>query len=356
MKVKLVEFQEKGIAEKEAEFQQQYEEQLAADEEPKAEPEVEIEINQPEPEIDENKIVDYISKRFGKQINSVDELMQERNKEELPEDVSAFLKYKKDTGRGIEDFIKLQKDYSKDEQSMVKEYLLHKNDGLDEDDIEMMMDEYAYDEEYDDESTVKKAKLARKKIIAEAKKYFDNQKSQYLVPLESKGNEAKDDEEYNMYRQNIEQLKQIDEQNQKRKEWFDNKTRDLFNEEFKGFEFNINDKKFLFNPSSASELMSQQSNPGSFINKFLDDNGLIKDAAGYHKSLAAAMNTDRFAKFFYEQGKSDATDDLIRKTKNVSMSETQAPQLQKTQGGISAKDLSRDNGNKIKIRSAKIIK
>lgn len=352
MKVRLVDIEEKGIAEKEAEFQRQFEEQLEA----QSEPQVEIEINQPEPEIDESKIVDYISKRFGKQINSVDELMQERKGEELPEDVSAFLKYKKDTGRGIEDFIKLNKDYSKDEEGMVKEYLLHKNEGLDPEDVEMMMDEYQYDEEYDDESTVKKAKLARKKIIAEAKKHFENMKSQYLVPLESKGNEAAYDEEYNSYKQNLAELRQVEEQNQKKREWFENKTKDLFGNEFKGFEFNINDKKILFNPSSASELMSQHSNPANFINKFMDENGLIKDAAGYHKSLAAAMNTDRFAKFFYEQGKSDATDEMLRKTKNISMSETQAPQLQRQQSGIIAKDLTRDFGNKIKITSAKIIK
>jgi hypothetical protein len=356
MKVKLVEFPEKGIAEKEAEFQQQYEEQLKENTAP-AEPQVEIEINQPAaPQMDEKDIVEYISNRFGKKINSVDELMQERNSEELPEDVSAFLKYKKDTGRGIEDFIKLNKDYSGNEEDMVREYLLNTNDGYDREDIEMLMDEYDYNEDYDDEQTIKKAKLARKKVIAEAKKYFDNMKSQYMIPLESKGGVANDDEEYKSYKQNIEQLKQYEEENQKKRDWFETKTKDLFGNEFKGFEFNINDKKILFNPSSANELISQHSNPGNFINKFLDENGLIKDAAGYHKSLAAAMNTDRFAKFFYEQGKSDATDELIRKTKNISMSENQAPQLQRTQSGISAKDLSRDDGNKIKIRSAKIIK
>ena len=63
---------------------------------------------------------------------------------------------------------------------------------------------------------------------------------------------------------------------------------------------------------------------------------MIKDAAGYHRSLAMAMNPEKFAKFFYEQGMSDATDDVTRKIKNINMTERRAPEVV-NKGGMQVK-------------------
>jgi len=63
---------------------------------------------QEEEELSEEKVLSYIGKRYNKQINSFDELMDQRqSNEQLPEDVAAYLQFKKDTGRGFDDFIKL---------------------------------------------------------------------------------------------------------------------------------------------------------------------------------------------------------------------------------------------------------
>jgi hypothetical protein len=315
------------------------------------------EIQKNEFELKDEDVLSYIGKRYNKQINSLDDLVAERKEaEQLPEDVAAYMKYKKETGRGFEDFLKLEKDFEKmDPDQLLKEYLSSTQEGLDSDDIETLMDEYRFDEELDDDSSIKKAKIAKKKVLAEAKKFFNSQKEQYKMPLESSSAFIPDGEKeiYESYKQYTQQAKTIEEENNRKRQWFDQKTNDVFNGEFKGFEFNINDKKFTFAPGDANELKKNQATPQNFINKFLDEQGLMKDASGYHRSLSIAMNPEKFAKFFYEQGMSDATDDVTRKIKNINMSERKSPEVSKTNDGMQVKAVNPDSGRNLKIRSIK---
>ena len=351
--------EQKGVAQVEQELLDKHEQEQSGQE-----PQV-IETQAQEPqtiepeELDEQKVLSYIGKRYNKQINSFEELMAERKEsEQLPEDVSAFLKYKKETGRGINDFLKLSKDYdSMDSEELVKEYMSATQEGLDADDIDSLMDDYRYDEDLDDESTIKKTKIARKKIINEAKKYFNSQKEKYKLPLESSavGLSKEDEEEFNAYREYTKQAKTINEENNRKRQWFDQKTDEVFGKEFKGFDFDVNNKKITFSPGEATELKKVQSTPQNFISKFLDESGLIKDAVGYHKSLAVAMNPEKFAKFFYEQGLADATEGTLRGIKNINMSERKAPQFTKPTDGIQVKAVNPDSGTSLKIRSIKRI-
>jgi len=327
-------------------------------EEVQSEPEqVQAEPEQVEDELSEEKVLSFIGKRYNKQINSFDELMAERKEaEELPEDVSAYMKYKKETGRGFEDFLKLKKDFdSMDSDDLLKDYLTSTQEGLDEDDIDTLMDDYRYDEDIDDESTIKKIKIAKKKIIAEAKKFFNDQKEKYKMPIESIGSSLSNEEkeEFEAYKQYTQQAKTINEENERKRGWFEQKTNELFNGEFKGFEFKVNDKSFSFTPADASELKKIQMNPSSFVSKFLDESGLMKDSVGYHRSLAVAMNPEKFAKYFYEQGMSDATEDSMRKIKNINMSERRAPEASKFTDGMQVKAVNPDSGKSLKIRSIK---
>lgn len=351
----------KGVAEKEAELLANHEaEQAAAAAASQNEPPADTPpANGDEsnlPDLKEEDVLSYIGKRYNKQINSFDELMAERNQEDMPEDVAAFMKYKKETGRGFDDFLKLREDFeSMDGDKLLKQYLQSTQEGLDDDDIDALMDDFRFDEDLDDESTVKKVKIARKKTIAEAKKYFNEQKEKYKLPLESStaGISESEKEEFNAYKQYMQQAKTIEEENNRKRQWFDQKTNEVFNNEFKGFEFNVNDRKLTFSPGDAAELKKMQSTPQNFIQKFLDESGLIKDAAGYHRALAIAMNPDRFAKFFYEQGMSDATEDVTRKIKNINMSERRATEIAKSPNGIQVRAVNPDHGKNLKIRSTK---
>lgn len=303
--------------------------------------------------LSEDDVRSFLSERYGRKITSLDELNEAREAApELPEDVAAYYKYKQETGRGLEDFIRVNRNLEEaDGDSLLKEYLLITEDGLDAEDVEMMMDDYKYDEDLDDEADVKKAKLAKKKAIAKAKKYFAEQKEKYQAPLESRGaGSLEDSEEYQSYKQYVEQAKTYQEEQKRRKEWFDEKTNEVFSDGFKGFEFSIDDKSYVYTPGDRTELKKLQQTPEAWLNKYLDDKGLVKDAAGYHKSLAVAMNPEKFAQFFYEQGQANAVDDVMRKTKNINMSERSAPQST-TKGGLKIRAVNQDSGRGLKIKT-----
>ena len=308
-----------------------------------------------QPELNEDEVLSYIGKRYGKEINSIDELVSKReDSEPLPEDVAAYLKYKKETGRGFEDYAKLQKDFSDlSPDALLREYYTITEEGLDSEDIDDMMDEFTIDEEIHEPTDIKKIKLAKKKEIAKAKKFLRQQQEQYKQPLESRERSASEsDDELIEYRQYLESAKtQQDDANHKR-EWFVKKSDEVFSSEFKGFKFNIGEEEIVYTPGSASELRKAQETPLNFVNKYLDSNGFIKDAEGYHKSLAVAMNPEKFAQFFYEQGKSQATDDVIRKTKNINMSERTAPEVS-TKSGLQVKSVSQPSSSGLKIKSIK---
>jgi hypothetical protein len=359
IKVRLLDdAEQKSTAQVEQELLNQHEEQFEQRQNIVLEDqEQEQEIIVEQKELSEQEVLSYLGKRYNKEISSFDELVSERrDNEELPEDVSVYLKYKKETGRGFDDFIKLNKDYdSIDSESLLKDYLTLTQEGLDAEDIDTLMDSYRYDEDVDDESVIRKIKLETKKAVAEAKKFFNNQKETYRVPLESSKPLVSEDEmeTYESYKQYTKQAKTLEEENERKRSWFNQKTDEVFNEEFKGFEFNVNDKKITFNPGDTVELKKTQATPLNFINKFLDEQGLIKDATGYHKSLAVAMNPEKFAKFFYEQGQSDATEGTMRNIKNIQMSERRAPEVTKSSDGIQVKAMNPDSGRGLKIRSIK---
>jgi hypothetical protein len=357
-KVREVTGEQKSVQEMENLLLKKHEEQING-----AQSQLEIPLDNPAPvepvavvpEIKDEDVLSYIGKRFNKEIKSFDELMSERTQEDMPEDVSAFLKFKKETGRGIQDFIKVNEDIdSLSDDDVIKRYLKSTNTHLDDDDIDVMMDEYRYDEDLDDESDIKKSRLAKKKVIAEAKNYLNQEREKYKAPLESRmGNVSQQEkEEFEAYKRYIDAAKSEEEETQRRLQWFEKQTGDVFNQEFKGFEFNVDDKSLRFSPGDATELKKLHSNPSNFIAKYLDENGLLKDSVGYHRALAVAMNPEKFAKFFYEQGKAEATDDVTRKIKNINMSERQAPQTTAKEG-VQIREMNPDSGKGLKIRSIK---
>ncbi len=361
MKVRVLDGQEKSLQEKEQEILAQHEATQAAEEAARA-AQLEQESQavaaaaseQDSFDLDDEKVLSYLGKKYNKDLTSFDDLVAERkDSEPLPEDVSAFLKYKKETGRGIEDFLKLNKDFeTADPDQLLREYYLATEDGIDADDVDVIMAEFSYDEDYDDDSSIKKAKLAKKKAIVEAKKFFNEQKEMYKIPLESSGVGIPDAEmeEFNAYKQYINQAKTYEEEANRKRDWFFKKTDEVFGGEFKGFEFNLGEKSLHYKPNEAAELKKIQMNPENFINKFVDESGLISDAVGYHKSLAIAMNPEKFAQFFYEQGKADAVGSLDKKIKNIDMSANNATAISGNSDAPKIRVLNPDSGNGLKIK------
>jgi hypothetical protein len=341
--VKAVEFEEKSKAEIEEKLIKEHEDKQAG-----AEPEKEVTSEAEEgktvteekviseepkasaPEINDEHVLSHIKNRYDKEINSLDELFEQREKnEELPEDVAAFLKYKKETGRNINDFMKLSKDYDNmDQDSLLLDYYKDQNSELDIEDVRFELDsKFAYDEDFDDEKEIKKKQVAKKKELAKAKKYFKDQKEQYKVPLESRESAVPKEEKeaYEAYRKQKQIDAQYEEEQKKRSNYFSEKTNELFNDKFEGFGFNVEENnKLVYRPSDTETLKKDQSSVMNFLSKYVDKDGYLKDAETFHKAMSVAMNPDKFAKYFYDKGKSDAVGDVSKQSKNINMTR-QAP-------------------------------
>ena len=377
-KVKEVTKEEKSRVEVENELLKKHEEKFEDSGEEKVNvdkvnlSEDKAEDNPSEPEakevVEENKVSDindsdvlsYIKNRYDKDINSVDDLFAEKEANlDLPEDVSAYFKYKQETGRGIEDFYNLQKDFdSMDDNAVLANYYSSVEEGLDEIDIQdLIEDKFSYDEELDEAREIKKLKLAKKRELAKAKKFLNEQKDKYNIPLESSGGGLSEDQEKNLnaYKSYIEESKSLEEANSKKAEFFVQKTNDVFNSDFKGFDFNVSDNKLTFKPGTAEELKNKQSNVANFISQYVGKDGLITDAVGYHKALSVAMNPDKFAQYFYDQGVANAVDNVSRKSKNINMDIRQQSQTV-SKDGMKIRPVSNsknEHGRGLKIRSIK---
>jgi len=373
IKVKEVTKEEKSTQQIEKELLEKHEEKFENVEKVDETEKINVPVNQETPateekiaepettlssELNDEDVLKYIKNRYDKEISSVDELFAQKDANiELPEDVSAYMEFKKETGRGIEDFYKLQKDFgTMDSDQLLAEYYNATEEGLDAVDIQDLIDDnFGYDEEIDEPKTIKKLNLAKKRELAKAKKYFNEQKDKYKIPLESSGSGLSDTdkESLNAYKSYIEESNNAKEANAKRYDYFLKKTDEVFSNEFKGFEFNVGEKNFTFKPGDSAELKNKQSDVNTFLNKFMDKDGLMTDAAGYHKAISMAMNPEKYAKFFYDQGVSDTVDNVSKKSKNINMDIRQAQQSVTRDGRTIRAVKSNDNGRGLKIRSIK---
>ena len=307
------------------------------------------------PEIKDEDVLSYIKERYNKDISSVDELFSEQEKNNpLPDEVSKYLDFKKETGRGFEDFIKANKNYDNlEDDQILKEYYSLTESDLDSEDIEYLMeDKFGYDEEVDDDRDIKKKNISKKRELAIAKKYLSKLSETYKTPLESSGGSYSEEQlkEISAYKEYVQKAQTEVESNKRKSEYFQKKTDEVFNSEFKGFEFKVGDKNVIYSSGDANEIKSKQVNVQSFINQYVGEDGLVNDAQGWHKALNAAMNPDKLAQYFYEQGKADAIGDVSKKSKNINMSLRQTPQSSPQQG-FQARAVNTDSGRGLRIRS-----
>tara|TARA_B110000858_G_scaffold109120_1_gene124731 strand:+ start:1229 stop:2413 length:1185 start_codon:yes stop_codon:yes gene_type:complete len=270
----------------------------------------------------------------------------------LPENVQKLMDFMEDTGGDLNDYVKLNRDYSKmDNHDLLHEYFKQTKPHLDGEEINFLMeDQFSFDEDIDDEREIKKKKIALKEQVANAKSHLDGQKSKYYDEIKSGTKLTEEQREaVNFYQKN--QKYQSEEQQAKSR--FLKQTDNVFNSNFKGFEFNVGEKNYRFNVKDIGKTKEAQSDINNFIGKFLNENNEVADAAGYHKSLFTAMNSDAIAKHFYEQGKSDAIKDSVANSKNINMNPRQELTDNIDTGGIKVRAMNDDNDFKFKIKNNK---
>ena len=329
-----------------------------------AEPTQEQEEVQPETETQETAVLEEITEDSTKEeIAEVEEQVEEAIAEAeatgnpVPENIQKLMNFMDETGGDLDDYVKLNKDYSNmDNQDLLYEYYKQTKPHLNNEEINFLMeDEFSYDEETDEERDIRRKKLALKEQVANAKSHLDGQKSKYYEDIKAgsklTGEQQKAVDFFNRYNKESEATQKTVKTNS---DIFTQKTNNVFNDKFKGFEYNVGDKKYRFNVNNAEEVKNTQSDISNFTKKFLDKNSALTDAKGYHKSLYTAMNADAVAKHFYDQGKADAMKNSIAKAKNVDMNPRQSHGNIET-GGLKFKVLG-DNAADFKFKNNKFKK
>jgi len=265
----------------------------------------------------------------------------------LPENIQKLVDFIEETGGDINDYVKLNQDYSEmDNDDLLHEFYKQTKPHLNNEEINFLMeDTFSFDEDVDDDRDIRRKKLALKEQVASAKSHLDGQKSKYYQEIKA-GSKLTDEQQkavnfFDRYNKESGETQKIAEA---QKSTFLNKTEQVFNDKFKGFEYNVGDKKYRFNVNNAGEVKNNQSDINNFVKKFLNKNNEMSDAKGYHKSLYTAMNPDAVASHFYEQGKADAMKNSIAKSKNVDMNPRQSHGKIET-GGLKFKVLGQDSSD-----------
>ena len=268
----------------------------------------------------------------------------------LPENIEKLVSFMEDTGGSVEDYVRLNADYSNiDDSALLKEYYKKTKTYLDDSDVNLILEDFEWDEDLDEERDIRKKKIAFKEEVAKAKSFLEETKSKYYDEIKLRPGVTQDQQKatdfFNRYNEDQETAT-------RQHEDFKSKTNNYFNDEFKGFEFDVSGKKFRYGVQDPGKIAEDQSNINNFVGKFLNKKGEVTDTKGYHKALFMASNADTIINHFYEQGKSDATKDIIGKSKNPS---TQPRQAQEGEfiNGLKVRSISGQDSSKLKIKTRK---
>ena len=270
---------------------------------------------------------------------------------QLPENIEKLVSFMEETGGTIEDYTRLNADYSSiDDKTLLKEYYKKNKPYLDDSDVSLLLEDFDYDEDLDEEKDIRKKKLAFKEEVAKARNFLEETKSKYYDEIKLRPGVTQEQQKamdfFNRYNKEQEQAQQQHLQ-------FKESTNKLFSDNFEGFDFKVGEKTYKYSIQNKDKVAERQSDITNLVGKFLDENGNVIDAAGYHKAMYAAENVDRIAAHFYEQGKADAVKDVVNNSKNLSSSKARSTQGEVFIGGFKVKAISGADSTKLRIKTKK---
>ena len=310
------------------------------------------EITEEEKEEIKEEIVESKTEELKDEVEQAVQDAQEKA-EPLPENIQKVVDFMNETGGSLEEYVRLNQDYDNyDQNQLLKEYYKQTKPHLNDDEISFLMDDqFSFDEENDEERDVRRKKLALKEQVANAKSHLDGLKSKYYEEIKAGVKLTSDQQKavdfFNRYNKDQGENEKVQKH---QASIFNNETNKVFDQKFKGFEYNVGDKRYRFNVRDADKVKTDQSDITNFVKKFLNDKNEMSDATGYHKSLFTAMNADVVANHFYEQGKADAIKDSVAKAKNVSMDPRQTHKTVEA-GGFKVRAISGGNSNSFRIKT-----
>lgn len=278
------------------------------------------------------------------------EVIIQKEQRVLPENIEKLVSFMEETGGTVEDYVRLNADYSSsDEITLLKEYYKRTKPHLDLEEIQFLIeDEFIYDEDLDEEREIRKKKLAFKEEVAKAKNHLESIKSKYYDEIKLRPGVTQEQKEafdfFNRYKKNEEESKT-------RHDRFKQETKKLFSNDFKGFEYNVGEKRFRYSVQNTDQIADTQSDISNFVGKFLDSEGNVSDTKNYHKALYTAMHSDKIAQHFYEQGKADAIKEVVSNSKNPAGSQPRQTSGEVFINGLKVKAISGMDSSKLKIQT-----
>ncbi len=242
----------------------------------KEQKEVQQEEKTQEPPVIEEITNEKVEEKVEQLVDEAEEAIAEsiETGKKLPENIQKLMDFMEETGGDINDYVKLNQDYSKlDNLALLREYYQQTKPHLDSEEIDFLMeDEFSYDEEEDEARDIRRKKLALKEQVASAKAYLDGQKSKYYEEIKA-GSKLTNEQQkaidfFNRYNKESKEQETLVKQQTRT---FLNKTNQLFNKNFKGFEYNVGDKKYRFNVKDVDTTKTNQSDINNFVKKFLNE-------------------------------------------------------------------------------------
>jgi hypothetical protein len=300
-------------------------------------------------------VIEEVSDEEVKPTEEVKEVKQEVvEQKSLPENIEKLVSFMEETGGTVDDYVRLNADYSSvDNNTLVREYYKQTRPHLDYDDVSLLLEDFSYDEELDDEKEIRKKKIAFKEEVGKAKNFLEDLKGKYYDEIKLRPGVTQEQQKamdfFNRYNEEQSAVKQMHND-------FVDRTNNFLTDDFKGFDFTVGDKKFRYGIKNPKQVADAQSDITNFIGKFLDKENKISDLSGYHKALYAARNADTLAQHFYEQGKADAVKDVMAKSKNISTEPRKTSSGEVFVNGLRVKAISGVDSSKLKVKKVTIKK
>ncbi len=269
----------------------------------------------------------------------------------LPENIEKLVLFMEETGGTIEDYTRLNADYSSiDDRTLIKEYYKKNKPYLDNSDVDLLLEDFDYDVDLDEDKDIRKKKLAFKEEVAKAKNFLEETKSKYYDEIKLRPGVTQEQKKaMDFFNRYSEQQQIVEQQHSEFKE----QTKSFFTNNFEGFDLKVGEKTYKYNIQNPEKIAETNSNINNVLGKFLDSNGNVNDHAGYHKAMYAASNVDKIAAHFYEQGKADAVKDVINKSKNLSDTKARTSQGDVFVGGMKVRAISGADSTRLKIKTKK---
>lgn len=271
----------------------------------------------PTVELNDEVVLNFLKEKVGIDATTFDDLKPKPQKE-YSADVLKFAEFQEKTGRGLADFMEMQRDFTQEApEANIKRVMRMENPALEQGDIDRLFERKfginGLDEE-DDAEIIADRLLDRKVELQRALGVLEKAKSEYELP---RGSDEYIPEAYRNAKAIVDNLATQEEANKSLRDDFVKVTDSFFDNGFEGFKITVAGQETVFKPEDVKSTKATLSDFANFDGQFFDKSGKLINASGYYKALYAGMNADKLAQHYYDLGQAAYAEKQDRESKNI---------------------------------------